>query len=425
MGNSNAPKKVKGEIQRLQILLDAARLLNSTLELNELTRIILEVVRSEVPVERVTVFVVDRARKTLHSLVAQEVQDFEITLEMGSGIAGTVAATGEILDIPDAYADPRFNKSFDRTLEYHTGDIFAVPVFNRHGDIVGVLELLNRLRPIGQADREFLLGISVYIGLALENAWLHAQVVAKERLEEELVTLRDRLAQMERLSLMSHVFDDIVHEINNPLTFAMGYAELARHETGQDSKVWNYLKKIESGIDRTATTLRKFQAFIQRQKRELTPVDLRGAIQKVCALRSPEWNRNKIEGDIELEGAPQVFAHEGQMLLVLMYLIKNAEDAILRSGSGGRLRIHLSSSEDHVRIDVQDSGAGIAPDIQSRVFQPFFTTKVKGGGTGLGLSIVHSIIQQHKGQIRFESESGSTKFTVELPVHTEELVPHS
>src|SRR5215510_12858049 len=83
---------VGAEVRRLETLLDAARLLNSTLELKELTQIILDVVRAEVPVDRVSVFVVDRGRNGLHSLVAQEVEDFEITLPMGTGTAGTVAA---------------------------------------------------------------------------------------------------------------------------------------------------------------------------------------------------------------------------------------------------------------------------------------------------------------------------------------------
>src|SRR2546422_2357175 len=96
------------ELHLLQTLLEAAGLLNSTLELKDLTQIILDVVRAEVPVERVSVFVVDRTRNSVHTLVAQGVEDFEISVPVGSGIVGTVAATGEVLDIADAYADPRF-----------------------------------------------------------------------------------------------------------------------------------------------------------------------------------------------------------------------------------------------------------------------------------------------------------------------------
>src|SRR5262249_55298145 len=150
------------ELHRLETMLDAARLLNSTLELKEITQIILHVVRAEVPVERLSVFVVDRARNSIHSLVAQGLEDFEISLPIGTGIAGTVAATGEILDIPDAYADERFEPRFDQKLNFHTRDLFALPVYNRQGEIVGVLQLLNRQRAITEVDLEFLLGISVY-----------------------------------------------------------------------------------------------------------------------------------------------------------------------------------------------------------------------------------------------------------------------
>src|SRR5438034_10080555 len=96
------------EVRRLETLLDAARLLNSTLELKELTQIILDVVRAEVPVDRISVFVADRGRNSLHSLVAQGVKDFEITLPIGAGRAGTGARPGESLGITAAYAEHPF-----------------------------------------------------------------------------------------------------------------------------------------------------------------------------------------------------------------------------------------------------------------------------------------------------------------------------
>jgi signal transduction histidine kinase len=425
MTESDNTKNTRAETQRLEVLLDAARLLNSTLELKELTGIILEVVRAQVPVERVTVFVVDRAQKMLHSLVAQGIQDSEISLPLGSGIAGQVAANAEIIDVPDAYVDSRFERRFDGTLDYYTNDIFALPVFNRHGDVVGVLELLNRSRPISLGDREFLIGISVYIGLALENAWLHSQIVAKERLEEELAALRDRLAHMEQLSLMAQVFDAIVHEVNNPLTFARGYAELAMQEGEITPKVLAYLKKIESGIDRTATTVRKFQHFSEEPKGEFSRIDLGRTVRHVCELRSREWNLRGIHADINIGEAPQVLAREGQMQLVLLYLIRNAEEAILRSGAGGRIRIELSRSDQQAQIEIQDNGLGIAQEIQPLVFQPFFTTKSKGSGTGLGLAMAQSIVRQHQGQIRFASKEGDgTKFVVALPACAEITSAH-
>ena len=178
-------------IERLHRILEAAKLLNSTLDLTELTTIILRIVRDEVGTDRGTVFVVESSKKQIRSLVAQDVAGNEILLPFGKGIAGTVAATGETINIPDAYADSRFDASFDATLEYRTNDIYCMPIVNRLGLIVGVLELMNRSRPLTKSDEDFLDGVSVHIGLALENAQMHRQILEMHKIEQELVLARE------------------------------------------------------------------------------------------------------------------------------------------------------------------------------------------------------------------------------------------
>ncbi len=178
-------------VGRLRRILEAVKLLNTTIDLAELTAIILKIVREEVGVDRATVFLVDGEHQEIRSVVAQGVEGSEIRLRVGDGIAGTVAATGEIIDIPDAYADSRFNRSFDTALQYRTRDIYCMPTINREGQIVGVLQLLNRAADFHEDDVEFLRDVSVHIGLALENAWFHSQLVEKNRIEQELVLARD------------------------------------------------------------------------------------------------------------------------------------------------------------------------------------------------------------------------------------------
>src|SRR5262245_30106266 len=178
-------------IARLHRILEAAKLLNSTLDLAELTAIILRIVRDEVGVARGTVFVLDRPRLQLRSLVAQDVEDKDIILPIGQGIAGAVASKGETINIPDAYADSRFDRSFDAVLGYRTNDIYCMPIVNRVGEIVGVLELLNRTKSLMEEDEAFLSGVSVHIGLALENAQLHREIVEKRRIEQELMLARE------------------------------------------------------------------------------------------------------------------------------------------------------------------------------------------------------------------------------------------
>src|SRR2546426_9949149 len=178
-------------VAKLHRILEASKLLNSTLDLAELTTIVLRLVRDEVGTDRGTVFVLERRRNLLRSFVAQGVEGTEILVPVGHGIAGHVAATGETIDIPDAYADTRFDSSFDATLGYTTADIYCMPIVNRVGEIVGVLELMNRTRPLTEEDEEFLAGVSVHVGLALENAQLHREIVEKRKIEQELVLARE------------------------------------------------------------------------------------------------------------------------------------------------------------------------------------------------------------------------------------------
>ena len=177
-------------VDRLTRIVDATKLLNSTLDISELTRIILQIVRDEVAIERGTVFVVSEDREYVRSLVAQEV-DEEIVVRMGSGIAGSVAKTGKVVDISAPYQDERFDKSFDAQLGFRTRDIYCIPVRSRDGTTVGVLQLLNRSRPLTRADKDFLSGISVHIALALENASMHRQIVDKKRIAKELELARE------------------------------------------------------------------------------------------------------------------------------------------------------------------------------------------------------------------------------------------
>ena len=177
-------------VDRLNRIIEATKLLNSTLDLAELTKIILQIVRDEVGIERGTVWVVTPDGQHLRSLVAQEV-DAEIEVKIGSGIAGTVAETGKVIDIPDAYKDPRFDRSFDAQLGFKTRDIYCMPVQNRNGGTVGVLQLLNRSRTMTKSDEGFLAGISVHIGLAVENASMHLQIVEKKKIEQQLELARE------------------------------------------------------------------------------------------------------------------------------------------------------------------------------------------------------------------------------------------
>jgi sigma-B regulation protein RsbU (phosphoserine phosphatase) len=180
------------ELQRLQRLIEAAKVLNSTLDLDKLLGVILETALGLVEGDRGTVYVVEQEKQELWSRVLKGDRRINIRLPMGSGIAGYVAATGDTLNIADAYLDPRFNPEIDRQTGYRTRSILCMPMKNRDGITVGVFQLLNKQGGPFTRDDETVLGaLSVHAAIALENARLHEQERVKIAMEKDLLAARE------------------------------------------------------------------------------------------------------------------------------------------------------------------------------------------------------------------------------------------
>ncbi len=402
---------------RLQRTLEAARLLHSTLDIRELTAIILEIIRNEVPVDRVSAFVVDRKQQVLRSLIAQGVVG-PMSIPIGTGIAGCVAETRQALDVQDAYADPRFNADFDRMLGYRTRDILALPILSNDGEAIGVLELLNRKHPIRQEDREFLQDVSVFIGLALENSRLHEQMQQKALLEEELVRSRERLAQMDRLVLIGEVLSTVMNELAAPASVILRNAALLKLDPSVTGGMRRNIETIESATTRSKEAVSAFMDFIQKQKGAREPVDIADLVLQTMASRKSQWRMDQIEAEARVEASPSIVGNYGELQQALFHLIKNAEDAMISKGGDRRMAVRLSHDKHRqkIRIDVEDTGEGIPTEIYERIFEPFFSTRHEMARAGLGLTISNRIVQEHNGEIYFETSPGrGATFTIELP----------
>jgi serine phosphatase RsbU (regulator of sigma subunit) len=178
-------------VTKLSFLVEASKALNSTLDLPELLSRILDVAKSQVEAERGSLFLVDEQAGEIWSLIAHGLERQEIRLPLGKGIAGHVARSGEIVNIPDAYADPRFNPEVDKRTGYTTRNILCLPIRNKAGKIIAVLQLLNKRKgAFSPEDADFLMTLSAHIALALENAQLHQVLIEKERLDKEMALAR-------------------------------------------------------------------------------------------------------------------------------------------------------------------------------------------------------------------------------------------
>jgi len=195
-GTGQSPVDLKRRIKdlesKLRFLMEATKALASTLNLAELLARILDVAKFQAGAERGTLFLVDEKTEEIWSLIAHGIEQREIRLPLGRGIAGHVARSGEILNIADAYSDPRFDRNVDARTGYRTRSLLCLPIRNKRGKIIAALQLLNKQGgPFTAEDVDFLLTISDHMALALENAQLHRALLEKERLEREMALARD------------------------------------------------------------------------------------------------------------------------------------------------------------------------------------------------------------------------------------------
>ncbi|HKV24879.1 MAG TPA: GAF domain-containing SpoIIE family protein phosphatase [Candidatus Acidoferrum sp.] len=181
----------RGAMKELSSIIEATKKLNSTLDLGELISIILQIATRQSGAERGTVFLVDRERNEIWSLVGLGLEQQVIRLPADRGIAGWVAREGAAVRLENAYDDPRFEPDVDRKLGFRTKELLCLPIRNEAGDIIGVLQLLNKKEGFSGEDEAFLDALSAHVALALEKAQLHRARVEKEKMERDLTLARE------------------------------------------------------------------------------------------------------------------------------------------------------------------------------------------------------------------------------------------
>ncbi len=191
MAKTREKKKPAGTdrtyVHRLESLIDASKHLNTTFNLEELLSIILHLATKNLNAERGTIYLIDEKSNELWSKVLKGEGLVEIRLPLGTGIAGTVAQTGETVNLKDASKDKRFFSGFDKRSGFRTKTMLCMPMKNRLGTIVGVFQIINKKQ--GSFDKEdelFLKAFSEHAALAVENARLHQTSLESERVQKEL-----------------------------------------------------------------------------------------------------------------------------------------------------------------------------------------------------------------------------------------------
>lgn len=245
---------------------------------------------------------------------------------------------------------------------------------------------------------------------------------------------QSQMLQTEKMAALGQLVSGIAHELNNPLTAIMGYAQLLLGKGLTEVQI-SEAERVFQEAERARRIVKNLLYFARENRAERTRVELNEIIERTLALRSYELRVEDIAVECDLAPhLPATLADPYQLQQVILNLLVNAEQALLEARGHGHVWIrtrHIiegvaDKERDRIILEVADDGPGIPPEIASRVFDPFFTSKPCGVGTGLGLSIVYGIVHQHGGDVAFGSRpGGGARFIVDLPVIDVSAVPAS
>ncbi len=246
-------------------------------------------------------------------------------------------------------------------------------------------------------------------------------ITAVRRAEKQSRQHQAELVHVSRLSTMGEVATGMAHELNQPLSAIVNYANGCIRRihggSGQVEDLLGALAQIASQAQRASEIIRRLRALVGKQPPIRAEADLNHLVREVCSFVELETARLGIQIELDLAPAPvPVRVDLVQIEQVLLNLVQNALDALEEvPAQSRRLVIRTQGDGEEARVSVEDTGPGVEPERLARLFDPFFTTKETG--MGMGLPISQTILENHEGRIRAESEPGrGTAFHVSLPL---------
>ena len=247
-----------------------------------------------------------------------------------------------------------------------------------------------------------------------ENRELQRQLLRKnEELEifnRRLLLYQRQIIQAEKMSALVTLVRGICHELNNPLTGILGYAQLMQ-ELYKGHECLDDAREIEVCAKRCRDIISKLSSFCRQERIAVTACNLNEVVAESVSYVEYLGNRNRVLVDCSLaESMPgmQASAHDLRQLLLALF-----DNALKAMPAGGSLTVRTHFDDDSLEVQVADTGVGMTPEVQDQIFTPFYTTREVGEGTGLGLSMALGIVQEHGGTMQVDSAPNQgSRFTL-------------
>lgn len=388
--------------EHLARLLQISRRLGSTLRLDELLSLVMEVATELTQTETASILLVDGSTGQLHFAASMRGEvPKDIVVPLDSSIAGWVVRHGRSLILEDVQADERFYANVDEDLEFVTRSMLAVPLVTMQG-VIGALEVINKVDDDDYTSQDIALmeALASQSAIAIMNAHLFNQ---------------------------SDLIAEIMHELKTPLMAISAASELLSRPEIPQEKHGQLVGMIKKESNRLSKMTKDFLDFARlesgRMRLSREAIDVAQMIEEVidislaqAAARQIEIVSNIAKGLPTPNSQTAVIGDPDRFKQVLLNLVSNATKYNV---DNGRITITAACQANELQISVADTGPGIEPEDIAHLFERFY--RIPGSesaeGSGLGLSVAQKIVEEHHGRITVGSTVGEgTIFTIYLPV---------
>jgi len=298
--------------------------------------------------------------------------------------------------------------------EFSAPEFFVVPLMAKDRT-TGVIMVDNGAsgRPLEEEPLHVLQMFSTHAGLVVENAHLYSTIEANNR---ELLLIRERMLESDRLAALSSLASGMAHEIRNPLVSIGGFARRIAKMVDEKSPLRGYVEVIQEEVTRLEKLLREILDFTGENLSFYGDHDLNKLLEDTLLLVQRDLDACKIKVVKDFSDLPRLHCDDRQIKQVFYNLFQNALQA-MHQGGVLNIRTYTLEREDglYEAAAITDTGGGIPLEVLHNIFNPFFSTK--DYGTGLGLAIAQRIVSRHYGQVEVNNELGKgVTFIVSLPV---------